>query len=122
MPLEVPSYKSSLSATGWFGLVYVLLLGASVAYGIYYSMGWPFYADAPILQYVAWRILEGAAPYRDILEMNMPGTYLLHILCLELFGRGDLAFRLFDLFFCLLAAGGIGLLGWRQSRLYAAAG
>ena len=103
------------------GVFYALLMVASVAWGVYYSLDWMFYADAPIMHYMAWRILEGAAPYRDVLEMNMPGTYLLHIACLKLFGSTDFAFRLFDLFFSVLSAAAIAAYGWRQSKSYALA-
>jgi hypothetical protein len=53
--------------------------------------------DAPIMHYVAWRISEGAAPYRDLFDMNFPGVYLLHLVVLTTLGAGDLAWRLFDL-------------------------
>ena len=43
-------------------------------------MGWPLVHDAPIMHYVAWRIAEGAVPYRDLFDMNFPGVYLLHLL------------------------------------------
>ncbi|MEK7387507.1 MAG: hypothetical protein AABZ83_13790, partial [candidate division NC10 bacterium] len=43
------------------------------------SRGWPLVHDAPILHYIAWRIGEGAAPYRDLFDMNFPGVYLVHL-------------------------------------------
>ncbi len=49
------------------------------------------------MHYVAWRIGEGAAPYRDLLDMNFPGVYLLHAALLRLGGPGDGAWRVFDL-------------------------
>src|SRR5262245_22147806 len=67
------------------------------------SRGWPLVHDAPIMHYIAWRIGEGAAPYRDLFDMNFPGTYLLHLAVLRLLGPGDVAWRVFDL--AWLAAG-----------------
>src|SRR5512145_1868814 len=48
------------------------------------SRSWPLIHDAPIMHYIAWRIGEGAAPYRDLLDMNFPGVYLLHAALLRL--------------------------------------
>ena len=61
------------------------------------------------MHYIAWRILEGAAPYRDLFDMNFPGVYAAHALLLVTLGPGDHAFRVFDL--TLLAAACAGL--WR---------
>src|SRR5262245_64336093 len=49
------------------------------------------------MHYIAWRIGDGAAPYRDLFDMNFPGVYLLHALALGLFGAGDAGWRVFDL-------------------------
>jgi hypothetical protein len=68
------------------------------------SRGWPLVHDAPLMHYVAWRILAGAVPYRDLFDMNFPGVYAGHLLLLLTLGPADLAFRAFDLG-ALLAAG-----------------
>ncbi len=61
------------------------------------SLSWPLVHDAPLMHYVAWRIGEGAVPYRDLFDMNFPGVYLLHLIVVRTLGAGDLAWRLFDL-------------------------
>jgi len=61
------------------------------------SRGWPLIHDAPIMHYIAWRISEGAVPYRDLFDMNSPGVYLVHLVALKLFGAGDAGWRVFDL-------------------------
>src|SRR5207249_6822368 len=61
------------------------------------SRGWPLIHDAPIMHYIAWRIAGGAAPYRDVFDMNVPGVYVLHGAVLRGLGAGDGAWRLFDL-------------------------
>jgi len=53
--------------------------------------------DAPLMHYVAWLIAQGAVPYRDVFDMNVPGVYLLHLGVISLLGEGDRAWRLFDL-------------------------
>ena len=71
------------------------------------SRDWPLVHDAPLMHYVAWRIQDGAAPYRDLFDMNFPGVYVTHLLLLRTLGPGDHAFRVFDV--GLLAATGAGL-------------
>ena len=70
------------------------------------SLTWPLVHDAPLMHYIAWRIGEGAVPYRDLFDMNFPGVYLLHLLVVRTVGTGDLAWRVFDL--AWLAAWAIG--------------
>jgi len=71
----------------------VALLGVLVSR----SLGWPLIHDAPLMHYVAWLITQGAVPYRDVFDMNVPGVYLIHLGVLGVGGHGDLAWRLFDL-------------------------
>jgi len=61
------------------------------------SLAWPLIHDAPLMHYIAWRIGEGAVPYRDLFDMNFPGTYVLHLAVLRGLGPGDVAWRAFDL-------------------------
>jgi len=75
-------------------------LAASSALAIYLgwrSWSWPLIHDAPIMHYVAWLASLGAAPYRDVLDMNVPGVYLLHLGVIRVLGEGDGAWRFFDL-------------------------
>jgi hypothetical protein len=77
----------------------LILAGSSalVACLAWQSRGWPLIHDAPIMHYIAWLIAEGAVPYRDAFDMNLPGAYLIHWAVLAVGGAGDLAWRLFDL-------------------------
>jgi hypothetical protein len=68
-----------------------------LAYLIWASRAWPLIHDAPLMHYIAWLINQGAVPYRDAFDMNLPGVYLLHLAVLRVGGPGDLAWRLFDL-------------------------
>jgi hypothetical protein len=77
-----------------------LILAASAALALYLgwrSWSWPLIHDAPLMHYVAWLIAQGAVPYLDVFDMNMPGVYLLHLCVISLLGEGDRAWRLFDL-------------------------
>jgi hypothetical protein len=73
------------------------------------SLEWRLVHDAPLMHYIAWRIGEGAVPYRDIFDMNFPGIYIVHLAILRLLGDGDLAWRAFDLAWTALGAGVIAL-------------
>jgi Dolichyl-phosphate-mannose-protein mannosyltransferase len=79
------------------GALVVLGLAALTGALAWRSRGWPLIHDAPLMHYIAWRIGEGAVPYRDLFDMNFPGVYLLHGLALRLFGVGDAGWRAFDL-------------------------
>jgi hypothetical protein len=54
-------------------------LGVAV-YALVRALHWPMVHDASILNYIGWRISEGDVPYRDLFDMNMPGTYAFHAL------------------------------------------
>jgi hypothetical protein len=96
----------------------VVLVGLAALRLLWLSRGWPLVHDAPLMHYIAWRIQEGAAPYRDVFDMNFPGVYAAHLLLLDTLGSGDRAFRAFDL--GLLLAVGAGL--WRALRFAGAWG
>lgn len=103
--------ESSKPASGrvasWAWTALLVTFAVPVAWLAWRSRGWPLIHDAPILHYLAWRIGEGAAPYRDLFDMNAPGTYLVHLAVLGAFGPGDVAWRVFDL--GCLAAGALAV-------------
>lgn len=83
------------------------ILAVSAALALYLgarSWGWPLVHDAPIMHYVAWLMTQGAVPYRDVFDMNLPGVYLLHLGVISVLGEGDRAWRLFDLGWLALTA------------------
>ena len=88
-------------AIGWACAVAGLLvagLSAMFFFLAWRSLHWPLIHDAPLMHYAAWRIGQGAVPYRDLFDMNFPGVYLLHLGVLALAGSGDEAWGFFDLF------------------------
>ena len=80
---------ASAAVVAIFALVAARLLARSLA--------WPLVHDGPVMHYIAWRIGDGAVPYRDLFDMNFPGTYLLHLAALRVVGAGDVGWRAFDL-------------------------
>jgi Dolichyl-phosphate-mannose-protein mannosyltransferase len=104
---------------GWMP---VIGLGSVVLYVGWLSLPWPLIHDAPIMHYVAWRIGQGAVPYRDLFDMNFPGVYLLHLVVLKTLGAGDGAWRLFDLLWLALGSLLIATLAAPWGRLAAVGG
>ncbi len=80
---------------------------------------WPLVGDAPLMHYVVFLIRHGKLPYRDILDPNMPGTYLLEALVMRFMGPGALAWRIFDLL--LLGAAGLAMVAICTQRRWFAA-
>lgn len=78
------------------------VLAAAVLFVVMRVLSWPLAHDAPVLQYVAQQILAGQAPYRDLMENNFPGTYLLHMLQITLFGESDAGWVAFNLLYLAL--------------------
>ncbi len=68
-----------------------------MAYLGWRSLGWPLIHDAPLFHYIGWLLTQGAVPYRDIFDVNMPGVYLLHWALVATVGASDVVWRLFDL-------------------------
>jgi hypothetical protein len=97
-------------------------LAGVVLYVGWLSLPWPLIHDAPIMHYIAWRIGQGAVPYRDLFDMNFPGVYLLHLAVLKTLGAGDGAWRLFDLLWLALASLLIAALAAPWGRLASVGG
>jgi hypothetical protein len=100
----------------------VAVAGAFAAWLAWRSLPWPLIHDVALMHYVAWRIADGAVPYRDLFDMNQPGTYLLHRAVLSTLGAGDLAWRMVDLAWLAATAGVIAALAAPWGRLAAGAG
>lgn len=86
------------------------------------SLDWPLVQDAPLMNYMAWRLDQGDAPYRDMLDMNFPGAYAVHWGAIRVFGTGDWGWRLFDLSWLGLTMGAMVLCCRRFGWLAALAG
>jgi hypothetical protein len=94
------------SALATFPRLFRLTLSTSLTLSalLYFlwSWHWPLVGDTSLIHYIAFLIERGWAPYRDLGDMNMPGSYLIELAAMHLFGPGALAWRLFD--FTTLAA------------------
>src|ERR1700677_4727403 len=63
---------------------------------------WKQVNDPAQLSYLCFLMDHGMAPYRDLLEINMPGIYLVNWSVMHMLGEGSWAWRTFD--FSLLGA------------------
>ena len=93
--LKKPSPDKILLAVATTTLMAAATLLLLVAFE---SLGWRMEHDTPLMHYVAFLMDKyDRVPYRDIFDMNMPGTYAFHYVIGKLFGYGDLGFRIADL-------------------------
>jgi 4-amino-4-deoxy-L-arabinose transferase-like glycosyltransferase len=102
-----------------------LILAASSGLALYLgwrSWSWPLIHDAPIMHYVAWLVSQGAVPYRDVFDMNVPGVYLLHLGVIRTLGEGDRAWRIFDLAWLGLTAAALFGLSRRMGDAWSGLG
>ncbi|WP_158942216.1 hypothetical protein [Granulicella sp. S190] len=65
---------------------------------------WPLMGDAALMHYIVFLMDHGMAPYRDIIDPNMPTTLLIEGAVMHFFGGNSLTWRLFDLFLLATAA------------------
>ncbi|GGG97119.1 hypothetical protein GCM10011586_10480 [Silvibacterium dinghuense] len=77
---------------------------------------WSLVNDAPQLSYLIFLMKHGMKPYRDIIEMNMPGTYLVHFAVLGMLGWSDLAWRVFDVLLIGVIGTAMVVIAWPYSR------
>ena len=65
---------------------------------------YPFTRDQGAFAYIADLMMNGGVPYRDALDLKPPGVYWVYQAAFTLFGRSELAVRLFETLYTLLSA------------------
>jgi hypothetical protein len=68
------------------------------------SWRWPLVGDIASIHYLVLLMQHGMAPYRDIVDAQMPGTYMLEWAAMHVFGWSAFGARLYD-WTILLTAG-----------------
>ena len=76
----------------------VAVLAMCLSYYAAVSIHWPILRDTSVMHYVIYLMDHGLKPYQQITDNNMPGAYLTERWLMEIFGRGDLAWRMADFF------------------------
>ena len=105
---DPPNHLPSAQWLRWFRIaLWTALLASSFLY-IGLTWHWPLVGDSSLIHYIAFLMDRGWAPYRDLGDMNLPGSFLIEWAAMHVFGTGSLAWRLFDL--AVLAATAAGFL------------
>ncbi|HTZ89270.1 MAG TPA: glycosyltransferase family 39 protein, partial [Alloacidobacterium sp.] len=91
-----------------FRTVLAAALVLLLAVFVFTTRHWPLVGDATLFRYVVFLMQHGFAPYRQIIDINMPGAYLVDWAVLHIFGSGSTAWRTFD--FALLVAAGLSMI------------
>lgn len=101
-----------------------LWMAALVSMFVVVSFHWPMVGDVTFMHYVVFLMKHGMAPYRDIVDMNLPASYLLEAVAMRLPFPDAVGWRVYD--FLLLAVGSVSLLailrrqGWLTGVVAAA--
>jgi len=93
-----------------------VLLAVAAGCLLWRSLDWPLVGDATIFHFIAAQMQNGAVPYRDIIDINMPLIYFIHLAVVAIGGLGDVAWRAFDLAATALVSGLILVLVWPAGR------
>lgn len=92
-----------------------VLLACAVPY-VLWTWRWPLVGDASLMHYIAFLMDHGMAPYRDIPDINLPGSFLIEWLVIHTYGGGPLAWRLFDLTVLMAMGGAMLAIAWPYDR------
>jgi hypothetical protein len=90
------SFVTSRSYLDYFRIVITAILIAAATCLVVFTYHWPLVGDPQVLHYGNFLISKGLAPYRDIVDMNMPGAYMVEGGAMHLFGGSDMAWRIYD--------------------------
>lgn len=78
-PMTTAARSFGSRSAGWPRAADVVLVGAILMVGTAWHIAGPANTDIAWLLTVGGRILDGAVPYRDIIETNPPGSVLLYL-------------------------------------------
>jgi hypothetical protein len=73
-----------------------LILTACFLFFVLKSLDWRWMSDSQIFHYAILLMERGMSPYRQIIDINWPGSYFSEYFGIFLFGSSDLAWRLYD--------------------------
>ena len=99
---------ATIAASVWLLLAIVI--------GLVTSRHWPLVNDGALLHYISFMMDGGNAPYRQLLDMDLPGALLLDWSVVHLVGPGPAAWRVFDALLLLAASTAIFAMSRPYSR------
>lgn len=115
-PTDTALRRQGSSRALW-ALGTVLTLCSLVFVGM--TRHWPMVGDAALLRYTVFLMHSGWAPYRDFVDINMPGAYWVTAFGMHLAASADVSWRIFDLGLTALAGVGYYLIARPYSRFAA---
>ena len=80
----------------YFRVLCIVTLLAGAACYVVFTLHWQWMWDTQVMHYVSFLIDHGKVPYKDIYDINMPGAYLTERWAIDIFGGGDLGWRLYE--------------------------
>jgi hypothetical protein len=89
------SASNNRITTTWLWLFGAVLIVCSLIF-LVMRRHWPMVGDAALLRYAVFLIRHGWTPYRDILDINMPGAYWATAFGMNLAESADASWRIFD--------------------------
>ena len=89
-------------AIRWFRFLLIAVLAACGLAYVAFTLHWQWMWDTQVMHYIVLALDHGKVPYRDIYDLNMPGSYLTEKWALAIFGPTDLGWRLYE--YALLGA------------------
>jgi Dolichyl-phosphate-mannose-protein mannosyltransferase len=90
---EIPSHNRITLA--WLWLFGAVLIACSLVF-LVMRRHWPMVGDAALLRYAVFLMQHGWTPYRDIVDINMPGAYWATAFGMHLAASADVSWRIFD--------------------------
>jgi len=97
----LPAVPRSAQALLWIAALALLIAAAAP------TLFYPFTRDQGAYAYIADLMMHGRVPYRDAWDLKPPGVYWVYQAAFGLFGRSELAVRLFEALYTLLGAAAV---------------
>ena len=111
---DVPAERGWVESRWEIWLAGWVAVCAAVFVGV--SCRWPLVGDATYLHYVVLLLRSGMRPYADVVDMNLPGAYLLEAGVMRGLGAGSAGWRMWDLGLLAVAGTAMAILlrakGW----------
>ena len=105
-PISLSSFDYPSRPRNWsrFKVLICLYFMVCVGWFAVRTARWKQVNDPAQLHYLCFLMDHGMAPYRDLLEINMPGIYLVNWGVMHTLGGGSAAWRVFDFGLMAIAA------------------
>ena len=94
--MTAKSFTVPASSTEKLLLLAVVTIASCTFAALFSAWSWPIVGDSSLMRYVVFLLERGHAPYSQIIDINLPGSYLLEATAMRVFGRGATGLRLYD--------------------------